>query len=236
LQEPERAAPRYARLLPRVKALVFDLFLYVLATLTFVLVIAPTDTDLILRAGFALFVAFILLYEPLLVWRYGGTLGHMRYNLRVVSDKTGGPPGLFASVWRWYVKGFFGVLSFVFMTLTRRHQALHGVASRTTVQLRDPDRARASDFVSERSGPVGATDVSAGRRIAVIVGYITVAFLLTSFVPAIVSSDACVMQDRCTEGEELVWSAFTVGWVVFAGLALVLGWKGRLPGARSRGA
>jgi uncharacterized RDD family membrane protein YckC len=224
----------YARLLPRAKALVFDLFLYVVAITLLVIVASVATTALLTRSSAITLVLFLISYEPFMVWRFGGTLGHMRYNLRVVSDKTGQNPSLVGSLARWFVKGLLGILSFFFMALTQRHQALHDALSRTTVQVREASSADPDHFVLARTGPVGPADVSRLRRSMAIVVYEAVLFGVVSIASIPFVSDACVYQDICSDGENLFFTVLGAVWLLAAGSILVVGWKGRLWGARSR--
>src|SRR5450432_1513630 len=77
----------YARVWPRVKALLIDGFILMAAFLVAALVGAR-----LAGAGPVAFVAWVCLwalYDPLLVALTGGTVGHHLQNLRVVSDRTG---------------------------------------------------------------------------------------------------------------------------------------------------
>ena len=223
----------YARVLPRVQALVTDLILYSVVTVALVLVGSAGLSDTLLRIPLLALLSFFFLYEPLMVWRRGGTVGHQRHNLRVVSDRSGANPGLFDCVIRWLVKAFFGVFSLFFMGVTGRHQALHDLASGTTVQVRSSEMARVGDFVGERPSPVGADDVSAARRIAVIVGYQALIWACMSVASILFTSDVCALEDRCTEGEDLAIALVRFLWLLLAGGTVVLGWRGKLFGART---
>jgi uncharacterized RDD family membrane protein YckC len=224
----------YARLLPRVQALVTDLILYFVVTVAILLVGSADLSNALIRIPLLGLISFFFLYEPLMVWRRGGTVGHLRYNLRVVSDRSGANPGLLDCVIRWFVKGVFGVFSLFFMGVTGRHQALHDLASRATVQVRDPETARVESFIAERPSPVGAAEVSAGRRIAVIVGYQILIWVFMRVPSMVFLSEVCVVENRCTEGEELAMSLNVLLWLLLAGGAVVLGWRGKLFGARGR--
>ncbi|MFZ5875486.1 MAG: RDD family protein [Nitrospirota bacterium] len=231
----------YARLLPRVRALVIDMAIYVGAMVVFVVVASAkssdtTDANVLFRIGAMGFLASYVLYEPLMVWRLGGTLGHISQNLRIVSDRTGANPGLVSSFTRWLVKLSAGALSFFFMALTRRHQALHDSASRTTVQVRDRGRMSEDHFIVGRSVPVGAVDVSRLRRITVIFVWQAVVFVCCVTAVALVLSEECLSNNRCTDGEDLLLTVGSLAWLIIAGVTLVLGWKGRLIGARRRSA
>jgi uncharacterized RDD family membrane protein YckC len=91
----------------------------------------------------------LLLYEPLFVAYAGGTFGHRLMNLRVVDDNTGGNVSLARALARVVLKGLLGVLSFVGMAFTRRHQAFHDRWTSSSVQMRDPVRAKPYHYVRE---------------------------------------------------------------------------------------
>ena len=55
----------------------------------------------------------LLFYEPILVWRRGGTIGHDRMNLRVVDNRTGGNLSLPKAVIRFWLKVLLGIFSFL---------------------------------------------------------------------------------------------------------------------------
>jgi uncharacterized RDD family membrane protein YckC len=134
----------YARVGIRVKAFLIDYFIVIGALLLLAVVGANvTGTG---AAAFGLWVAILLLYDPLTVWWTSGTLGHHLMNLRVVSDRTGRSPSLLAALVRHVVKAVFGVLSFAAMSGSRRHKTLHDWIAGTTVQIRDEQRARLKDY------------------------------------------------------------------------------------------
>jgi len=98
-------APAYARFLPRVQALVIDSIILVVVIFAAVMVAVAVRSDNFARPlGFAV-AAFWLLYEPLFVSYAGGTLGHIRSNLRVVDDRTHGNVSFLKAVARAIVKG-----------------------------------------------------------------------------------------------------------------------------------
>lgn len=144
----------YAGLAPRLRAVVVDSVILSVVLIATVVIADLALPDLLSRMVVGSLVGFLVLYEPVSVWRWGGTIGHRRANLRIVSDQTGGPPGLFMSLVRWLVKGFFGILSFILLAFTRRHQTLHDLASGTTVQIRDTGVGRPGGFHPERTAPV----------------------------------------------------------------------------------
>ena len=84
----------------------------------------------------------LLLYEPLLVWRLGGTIGHRALNLRVVDNRTQDNVSLFKALARFLLKGLLGIFSFLTMNFSRRHQAVHDILTNSSVRIRDAAKAQ----------------------------------------------------------------------------------------------
>ena len=90
------------------------------------------------------FVLFF--YEPLFVWRFGGSLGHRAMNLRVTDNRTGQNVSLLKALGRLVIKGLLGVFSFLTMSFTRRHQAIHDILTNSSVRIRDATRAKPHQY------------------------------------------------------------------------------------------
>jgi uncharacterized RDD family membrane protein YckC len=144
----------YARVGVRVKAFLIDYFVVLGALLIAALVGANVHGTG--AFAFCLWLAFLLLYDPLMVWRTSGTVGHHLQNLRVVSDKTGANPTLPAALLRNLTKTLFGSLSFLAMTFSRRKKTFHDWVAGTTVQIRDQRLARLRDYERVAPARVGA--------------------------------------------------------------------------------
>lgn len=183
-------------------------------------------------------VAAMILYEPLQTWRYGGTLGHRWANLRVAAERTGANPGLPTAVLRFVAKVVLGLPSFIFMAVTRRHQALHDLLARTTVRIRNVDRAGPGDVAWERAEVETASVVmpSKARRLVVIAAYLALSFVLMGIAAAATVSEACITNDVCTRRDDRAFATIGLVWLSLVALAVVLGWSGRLWGARSTAA
>ncbi len=138
----------YARIWPRVKALLIDGF--ILSGLFVAAAMVGANVAGAGAAAFLVFVAIWALYDPLMVSFTGGTVGHHLQNLRVVSDRTGGQPSLPSAFARNIVKTILGTLSLLAMAGSSRKKALHDLLAGTTVQARDADVARLRDFVKVR--------------------------------------------------------------------------------------
>jgi uncharacterized RDD family membrane protein YckC len=141
----------YARFSRRLRALLLDALLFGLTFYIGATVIGSLSMpDSARRVAWLAVLLLIILYEPVLVSAIGGTIGHRLTNLRVVDDRSNGNIGLIKALVRSAVKAMLGWLSFLAMTVTRRHQAVHDVVTRSTVQIRDVSKASAAHFVTER--------------------------------------------------------------------------------------
>ena len=234
----DAASRAYARFLPRLRALIVDAIIMLVAIYAAVLVAVAARSDSIARPlGFTV-AALWLLYEPLLVAFMGGTLGHRFGNLRVVDDRTGGNVSFLKAVARTIIKALLGIFSFVTVLATRRSQALHDLLTRSTVQVRDPSRAAPSLYIHEREEFANPAMPSRWRRVVVILGYLMLvgaAYLsvLAGLSLSGVISDACVMADRCRPSDNLVLTVAGGVWLLGCALCIGFGWRGKLYGARA---
>ena len=80
-------APRYARFSRRLRAMLVDWIITLIVMFGAVLLAASVGNDNFSRGLGILAVVVLVLYEPILVSRMGGTLGHSFTNLRVVDDQ-----------------------------------------------------------------------------------------------------------------------------------------------------
>jgi hypothetical protein len=177
-----------------------------------------------------------LFYEPLLVSMTGGTIGHYLCNMRVVDDR-GGNVGFLKAIARMAIKSLLGWYSFVAMALTSRHQAVHDLLTKSTVQIRDLAKAQTHHFRGRRNEVTAPGMPSPMRRIAVIIAYLFGCFALFTLamavlVPAGLVSSRCINGYPCSAAELIILSLL---WLVWAGIsirAFILGWRGELWGAR----
>jgi uncharacterized RDD family membrane protein YckC len=235
LERPPTAA--YARLSSRAKAILIDAAItgFVLV----LLVIVGSATEDVPGSGrifLLLMLGWLFLYEPLQVWLFGSTIGHRRVNLRVVSDKTGGPPSLAISFARFLIKGILGFPSFVSMAFTRRYQAIHDLVTGTTVQLRDISLAEAGEYLVERVQDSVSISIPASRsrRMFVTLLYIVGAYLLSGILSMTLVSDPCLSRGACSTIDSA--NSRFISYVFFLGALVIAiqGFRGRLWGARSR--
>jgi uncharacterized RDD family membrane protein YckC len=230
-------APRYARFSRRLRAMLIDWIITLIVMFGAVLVAASVGNDNLSRGLGILAVAVLVFYEPILVSRLGGTLGHYFTNLRVVDDLGGGNIGFARACARVVIKGVLGLYSFVILAATRRNQALHDLLTRSTVQIRDPAKALPGQYIAERTEFAAAGLPSRSRRIAVTCAYLLLMAVIYLFIAGYVIapraiSYACLDRDFCSGGERILSLIIGVGLLGLCAVCITLGWRGRLFGAR----
>jgi uncharacterized RDD family membrane protein YckC len=223
--------PLYGTIPRRLNGLVLDSLVLLAIVGAFMTLGAAFDWSP--NARKVLFAAMIItpiLYEPILVSRYGATLGHRWQNLRVVADR-GGFPSFPRALLRWLAKLPLGAFALFSIPATQRHQAVHDLVARTTVQIHDPSRAPSHTYAAARPA-VGGVLPSRGRRVLVVAGYEVVLFLAVSAASYLGSTDACLVDNDCTARENVWNTALGVVWLSLAVLLAAFGMTGRLWGAR----
>ena len=222
----------YAHFTRRLLAIVLDVILLTVFIM-FVLIMDSMGEQASARVPLIIILVVAALYDPILVSGTGGTVGHHLLNLKVVADRSGGRLSFGRAVVRTILKGVLGLGSFIFMGVTRRHQSLHDLASHSTVQIRDLERAHAAHILTERE-VVEPQGVSRLRRVLVILVYVSSAFLGMSFLGALSVSDTCALGGICSPRENLIFNVVTWSLIGFSAVAVIGGWRGRLPGCREK--
>jgi uncharacterized RDD family membrane protein YckC len=230
-------APKYARFSRRLRAMLIDLIITSIVMFGAVLLAVSVGNDNLSRTLGILAVAVLMLYEPILVSRMGGTLGHYFANLRVVDANSGANIGIARACVRVVIKAVLGLYSFVILAATRRNQAVHDLLTRSTVQIRDPTKALPGQYIAERTELAAASLPSRSRRIAVTCAYllptmIVYLFFVGNFVAPGAISYACLERNFCSSGERMFSLVIGVGLLGLCAVCITLGWRGRLVGAR----
>jgi uncharacterized RDD family membrane protein YckC len=238
LPQATGGSPAYARFAPRLRALVIDSIVMMLALVAALVVAVALESDHVGRAvGFTM-VALWLLYEPVLVSQAGGTIGHYLCNLRVVDDQSHGNVGFPKAVARVIIKTALGLWSFITMVATRRRQAVHDLFTRSTVQIRDLAKAQPYQYRGELAEPANPAMPSRGRRLLVIAAYglasaVVVVFALYLAAWLGLVSAVCLANNQCSSIEHVWLNILGFGWVGLCALLVAFGWKGRLWGCRA---
>jgi len=148
-RQPPRA-PLFATFPRRLNALTADALILILFSGFMIVAESAVDDRPGVRLVLAAFwYGTLLFYEPAMVTLLGGTLGHRLFNLRVVDDGTMTNLGFLKAVGRFWAKLLLGLFSFLSMSFSRRHQTLHDLVTRSTVQIRDPSLAKPYHYVRE---------------------------------------------------------------------------------------
>jgi uncharacterized RDD family membrane protein YckC len=231
------AQPLYARFSRRLRGIFIDWALTLVVIFGALTIAAALRNDGASRALGIAAVAILALYEPVLVSRTGGTIGHHLTNLRVVDEVTGGNVSFLKAIARVVVKGLLGWYSFLAMAFTRRNQAVHDPVTQSTVQVRDRAKASAGQFVPERTELTQSDMPSPLRRIVVILAYMLLMLAISLGIEqVIIQSGAvsmeCVDSDVCTPVENVVTIALGGGFLVTCVACAILGWRAKLFGAR----
>ncbi|MCP3474071.1 RDD family protein [Bradyrhizobium sp. CCGUVB1N3] len=228
--------PRYARFSRRLKAILLDWMLAMALLFGAVALASNVRSDMLARMLGIAVVVILVLYEPVLVSRLGGTLGHYWTNLRVVDDG-GGNLSFGKALARFAIKSLLSWYSFLTMMATRRNQAVHDLLTNSTVRICDLSKASSSQFITERRELEDAAMPSRIRRALVTVVYLAFGgFLYVMALGAVLEqgllSSACLDRDFCSGGERIVTIAAATVLLVALALVIGMGWSGRLPGAR----
>jgi uncharacterized RDD family membrane protein YckC len=235
--KPAMPAPRYARFSRRFRAMLVDWIITLIVMFGALLLATAVRNDNFSRLLGILVVVALVLYEPILVSRMGGTLGHYFTNLRVVDDRGGGNIGFARACARVVIKGVLGLYSFVILAATRRNQAVHDLLTQSTVQIRDPAKALPGQYIAERTELAATGLPSRSRRIAVTCGYLLLMaiayfFITGGIVASGAISNACIDRNFCSGGERILSLIFGAGLLGLCAVCIALGWRGRLVGAR----
>src|SRR5687768_6374395 len=114
----ESAPPLYGRFAVRLRGLVIDAAIVAGFAVAVVIVVDVIESAAVSRILMPLMLAFVLLCDPVMVARFGGTIGHRVVNLRVTDRRTKRRVGFFRALIRSILKTFLGLVSFFFMAIT----------------------------------------------------------------------------------------------------------------------
>ena len=140
----------YARAAPRLQAYMRDFFVYIGIIVVCMGTAVAIGTPAATRVLVVTCIVLVLGYEPLSISWFGGTVGHLTLNLRVVSAENLGPVSFGRALLRTVVKGLVGVWAFIAIYFTRRSQGLHDLAAGTVVIPRAGSVVPRSGFAVEK--------------------------------------------------------------------------------------
>jgi uncharacterized RDD family membrane protein YckC len=226
---------RYATFTRRFRALVVDVAI-IMGVVAALVVLGTIAENLpgFGRVAWAVMFSAVFLYEPLFVWRRVATIGHARSQLTVVDARSGGHPALWQAFARYFAKGLLGIPSFVTMALTRKHQAVHDLLTKTTVQIRADVPLATGEFHRERGTEAAPGLPSKRRRSAIMVAYLFGLLVLYGALLTASDPQGCIRDQSCPTKIRLLTDAITIAWMMASLATIIAAWKGYLLGARSR--
>jgi uncharacterized RDD family membrane protein YckC len=139
----------------------------------------------------------------------------------------------FAATVRTVVKFILGWFSFIFVLTTTKHQAIHDLVVHSVVTHRNVAELPAYEVLTERR--VESEEFiypSKWKRALIVVSYWVVMSIALAAGIGFLLSEGCATSSRCTTLDSLLSIALELVWLVSTGVVIVLGWSGRLPGAR----
>lgn len=222
----------YPRLLRRVRAFLFDSVIFIILLYAW-LATMPVFENAQPLLKISLLIIPIVILEPVLVALTGGTLGHHFMGLRIRDASSDQNIGILRATARAIIRTFLGWLSFIFVLVTNKHQALHDYFTSTVVILRRPESLPAHEkFIARAQNRAQYRYPSITRRIAVILVYVFLGFLMLIALSMATVSETCLNGEHCSPGEMAISQLLSILWLLSLGASIVLGWRGLLYGCR----
>ncbi|MBL6928700.1 MAG: RDD family protein [Rhodospirillales bacterium] len=227
-------ATRYPRLSRRMQAVIIDGIILAGAFFGAAVFMSSTDINAFLKIGFVAFFPMVL--EPGLVSVTGATIGHRLRGLRVERADNGENLDFFRATVRFFTKSFLGLPSLVLVLLTKRHQAIHDLATGSVVIFQDPSKVNDHEALPERVMEENEfVYPSKHKRTFFIIiyafgGLIFEAVVLMALEQLLINR--CAAPVNCASIYQAVDDLAVIGWLFFLGVVMALGWSGRLWGCR----
>lgn len=225
----------YARLSPRIQALLID---SLIASFVFVISILLVSA-LVNNLGFdnqylAAAIAFIPAFsvEPIMVSVKGGSIGHLKVGIRVKSASTGKPLNMVVAYMRSMIKFLLGIPSLIFVLTTRKHQAIHDLLSNAVVVVHDAQNKPSYESLPERVKDEDYDYPGVIRRLFVIFAYLILVSTLVGALSALTANESCTLYNQCTKADSIVTYGISIIFWIALFAVPYLGWGARLLGAR----
>lgn len=225
----------YPRLVKRLQGVFIDGFvvpLCAMATLV-ALTYAGVESTWIKVLGPLLVV---LVLEPVAVSATGGSIGHHIVGLRVRKERADERISLLAAIVRFVVKALFGLPAFFVAFVNRRRQGLHDLAARSLIIYKSTENLPAYELMPARTREdEDRAYASVWRRILVIVLYWVLLYIAANVLGYVILWGPCFESEiACSPMQMRGMMAVLVLLACSLIVVAVLGWRGRLYGARKR--
>ena len=224
----------YVRISRRIKALSIDTIVLVMAFALVLFVAAKLNIHRSTTA--AVFIILIVgSLEPVFVAFTGSSIGHHLVGLRVRHVNSDKRLNIFLSYIRFLTKLPLGLLSFISILTTRKHQAIHDLLSRSIVVHKNPNLVLAFEVIGER---IPDTEhyiyPSRLKRFLMISLYLFVGLILFTTVFGTLISSPCRLHKSCSKLDDVLGLILSVIFWVGIFAIIGLGWQSRLFGCRRR--
>jgi uncharacterized RDD family membrane protein YckC len=230
IKKPKDMEVAYPRLIRRIQAVLVDSILIPLAAFSVLFVI--NSSSWWINVGAMLLI--ILILEPVLVSFTGATIGHHLFRIRirrVTEDKN---LNIILALIRFIVKYGLGLPSLLFIFLTKKHRALHDIASGSIVVHKSVEGVPEYELLAERTlEDEKEIYASKSRRLGIIIVYWVIVTIGLNFLMFPLVSLDCLNNDICTSNEETILGMIGLLWLILILTTAILGWKGKLYGCRS---
>ena len=216
----------------RVYAAALDGWILVLGIAAIILFVGPLHPSP--WVYFSLF-AILSLIEPVLISTTGGSIGHHVFGIRIIDQSSGNHIGFFRALVRSVTKYIFGVFSLFFISTTKRYQALHDLAVKSLVILKDPSSPSAIPHQKEQLLEEALYQYpSLWRRGAIITLYSVISLYILLAISMIFVTGTCSQENRCSRGEDAIFLLGDLASLVVIPTLMIFGVKGRLWGAKRK--
>ena len=221
----------YPRLIRRVQACIIDSFIIVFILVGLFLLVTTFSVEPV-WVRIAIVLVPVFFFEPVLVSYTGGTIGHHLLKLKVQDVSNTKNINIFLALIRFILKTLLGTISLIFVLTTRKHQAIHDFLANSIVAYKDPKQVPEYEALVERViEEEGYIYPSKLRRIAMIILYNILLFILIMILSNFLLSERCIENNMCTPFEGI---SLNIIWVISAALILVGGWKSLLLGCKRK--
>jgi uncharacterized RDD family membrane protein YckC len=199
----------HSTLAKRVQAMIIDGMIVAIGFVVLALIFSNFESI----NGFVKFLIVVLaalLYEPVLIWRTGSTVGQRLKGIRVRKLGSDHKLNYGESVLRFFLKMILGCISLFFVMGTKNRQALHDMAVGSCVVVIDPAKSPDDVWLAEKN--VEEPDFiypSKTRRVVFIVLYILAVSIVFGIIDDMVVSSKCSDRTSACLAWEKAFQAFT---------------------------
>ncbi len=221
----------YARLSPRIRALLIDSLIASFVFIASIVIVSALGIEnQYLAAAIAFIPAFSI--EPIMLSIKGGSIGHLKVGIRVRSASSDANLNIIVAYLRSIIKFILGIPSLIFVLTTRKHQAIHDLLTNAVVVVHDAQNKPSYESVAERIKDENYDYPGVLRRLAVIFTYLIIVIVVLSILTILISSENCIEYNECPKTESIIGYGISISYWITLFAIPYFGWASRLYGAR----